>query len=76
MVQALGASTAYGAAKGMAIFHTICGDIDLAADRYEKAIEERDSFVVAFLQGAIGEPLRASRHWPRLAALMNLADAG
>jgi TolB-like protein/Tfp pilus assembly protein PilF len=75
MVQALGASTAYGAAKGLAIFHTICGDIDLAADCYGKAIEERDSFVVAFLQGAIGKPLRGSTHWLRLAALMNL-DAG
>ncbi len=75
MVQPLRASKAYGAAKGLAIYHTICGDIDLAADCYEQAIEERDSFVVAFLQGAIGEPLRASTHWPRLAALMNL-DAG
>ncbi|MEO6080488.1 MAG: TIR domain-containing protein [Steroidobacteraceae bacterium] len=76
MIEALGASKAYGAAKGMAIFHTICGDIDLAADCYEKAIEERDSFVVAFLQGAIGKPLRASTHWPRLAAMMNLPVAG
>jgi tetratricopeptide (TPR) repeat protein len=73
MVRALGASKAYGAAKGLAIFHSICGDIDRAADFYEKAIEERDSSVVAFLQGAIGEPLRASTHWPRLAALMNLS---
>lgn len=72
MVRGLAATMAYGAAKGLAIFHTLCGDIDRAADFYAKAIEERDSFVVAFLQGAIGEPLRASAHWPRLAALMNL----
>ncbi|HUG73354.1 MAG TPA: tetratricopeptide repeat protein, partial [Steroidobacteraceae bacterium] len=76
VAQTLGASKAYGAAKGLAIFHTVCGNIDLAAGFYEEAIEERDSFVVAFLQGAIGEPLRASRHWPRLAALMNLTDGG
>lgn len=75
IVQALAASKAYGAAMGLAIFHTVCGNIDLAAGFYEKAIEERDSFVVAFLQGAIGEPLRASRHWPRLASLLNLPEA-
>lgn len=75
MIQSLEGSTAYGAAKGLAIFHTVCGDVDRAADFYEKAIEERDSFVVAFLQGAIGAPLRASTHWPRLAALMRLPEA-
>jgi tetratricopeptide (TPR) repeat protein len=72
IVRALGAGEAYGASRGLAIFHTICGDIDLAADWYERAIEERDSFVVAFLQSAIGEPVRNSPRWSRLAALMNL----
>ena len=75
MVQALGAGEAYGASKGLAIFHTICGDIDLAADWYERAIEERDSFVVAFLQSAIGEPVRNSPRWSRLVALLNLPEA-
>src|SRR5690606_37506659 len=63
--QTLRLSKAYGAAKGLAIFHTVCGEVDLAADCYAQAIEERDSFVVAFLQGAIGQPIRASTHWPR-----------
>ncbi|MEP7311182.1 MAG: TIR domain-containing protein [Pseudomonadota bacterium] len=76
IVQVLGAGEANGASKGLAIFHTLCGELDLAADWYEKAIEERDSFVVAFLQSAIGEPLRASRHWSRLAAMANLPEAG
>ena len=72
VVQSLGAGERYGASKGLAIFHTFCGEIDLAADWFEKAIEERDSMVVAFLQSAIAEPLRASPRWPKLAALMNL----
>jgi tetratricopeptide (TPR) repeat protein len=75
VIRALGAGEAYGASKGLAIFHTICNDIDLAADWYERAIEERDSFVVAFLQSAIGEPVRNSPRWSGLAALMNLAEA-
>jgi hypothetical protein len=68
----LGTGETYGASKGWALFHICCGEIDLAADWFEKAIEERDSMVVAFLQSAIGEPIRASRRWPKLAALMNL----
>jgi hypothetical protein len=61
---------------GLAIFHTCCGEIDLAANWFEKAIEERYSMVAAFLQSAIGEPLRCSPRRPKLAALMNLPDAG
>ena len=57
------------------IFHTICDEIDTAADWCEKAIDERDSEIPYMLQSALGEPLRASRHWSRLAALMNLHEA-
>jgi TolB-like protein/Tfp pilus assembly protein PilF len=72
LVQSLGTGEIYGASKGLALSHICCGEIDLAADWFEKAIEERDSMVVAFLQSAIGEALRVSPRWPKLAALMNL----
>ena len=75
LVQKLGSGEAYGTSMGLAIFHACCGEIDLAADWIEKAIEERDSLVAYWLQGAIGEPLRASPRWPKLAALMNLPPA-
>ena len=68
LVQSLGTGETYGASIGLALFHTCCGDIDLAADWFEKAIEERDSMVVAFLQSAIGEPYvpaGAGRNWRR-----------
>ena len=74
IIQKLGAGEAYGASKGLALFHTCCGEIDLAADWFEKAIEERESMVGAVLQSAIAEPLRASPRWPKLAALMNLPE--
>ena len=76
LAQKLGSGETYGAATGWAIFHTCCGEIDLAADWYEKAIEDRDSLVFSMLQSAIGAPVRASSRWPKLAALMNLPDAG
>jgi hypothetical protein len=49
--------------------------VDRAADWFEKAIEERNSLVVLVLQSAIGEQLRASSRWPKLASLMNLPEA-
>jgi tetratricopeptide (TPR) repeat protein len=77
VLKALGSSETYGTARGVAVFHTCCGQIDLAADWFEKSIEERDPYAPALLQSVIGEPLRLSPRWPKLAALMNLsASAG
>jgi hypothetical protein len=56
------------------IFYTYCGEIDLAADWFEKAIEERYPGIALWLQGAAGEPLRASPRWPKLAKMMNLPE--
>ena len=75
LVQKLSSGVTYGASIAMALYHICRGEIDLAADWFEKAIEERYSMVVAFLQSAIGEPVRASPRWARLAALMNLPEA-
>ena len=72
MAQRLGSGEAYGAPIGLAIFHTFAGELDPAADWFEKAIEQRQTGVASWLQGAIGEPLRASPRWPKIAALMNL----
>ena len=68
----LGAGEAYGVSPSLAIYHLCRGEIDQAAGWFEKAIEERYPNATAFLQGAIGEPLRASPRWPKLAAMMNL----
>jgi len=72
LAQKLGSGEAYGTSNGWAIFHTCSGEIDLAADWYERAIEERDSLVPSTLSSAFGERVRASARWPKLAALMNL----
>jgi hypothetical protein len=72
LAQELGPGETNGAPTGRALFHTCCDEIDLAADWYETAIGERDSLVYSMLQSAMGEPVRASSRWPKLAALMNL----
>jgi TolB-like protein len=71
----LGPDETYGVSLSRALFHTCCGEIDLAADWYVKSIEERDSRVLVFLQSAIGESIRRSARWPGLAALVNLPAA-
>ncbi len=75
ILKALGAGEAYGASRGLAHFHSLCGDIDAAADWCERAIEERDPSILVFLQSKSGETLRASPRWPGLAALMKLPTA-
>ena len=72
VLRSLGSPESYGVSIGWALFHTTCGELDAAAEWFARAIEERYSMVGAFLQSAIGEPLRQSPHWPRLAQLMNL----
>jgi hypothetical protein len=63
----------YGVSIGSALFHTVCGELDAAAESFARGIEERYSMVGAFLQSAIGEPVRRNtHHWPRLARAMNL----
>ena len=74
VLQNLGSQFAYGAPLGRTIFHTICGEIDAAADWSTKAIEQRHPLILPFLQGAMAGPLRASPRWPKLAALMNLPE--
>jgi len=74
LIQRLGSGEVYGAPMGLALFHVCCGEIDLAADWIEKAIEQRFPSVDYWLQGAIAEPLRSSPRWPKLAALMNLPE--
>jgi eukaryotic-like serine/threonine-protein kinase len=75
LIQRLGSGQAYGAPFGLAIFHAYSGEIDLAADWFEKAIEERYPGLNLWLRSPSGEPLRASPRWPKLAALMNLPES-
>jgi eukaryotic-like serine/threonine-protein kinase len=58
------------------LFYCYCGELDAAMEWAEKAIEDRHPEVPHVLQSVVGEPLRTSPHWPKLAARMNLPVAG
>jgi eukaryotic-like serine/threonine-protein kinase len=58
---------------GRVVYHLLCSDIDAAADWFERMIELRDPFAIAYACAPITRPLRESARWPKLAAAMNLA---
>ena len=58
---------------GRAIFHLLCGEIDRTADWAERAIEERQTAVLFFLN-AHAQVLRSSARWAKLARMMNLSQ--
>ncbi len=62
------------APSGMVLYHLICGEIDAAADWFEKVIEQRDPIVLSWLRLPLTKPLRESPRWPKIAAMMNLPD--
>jgi TolB-like protein/Tfp pilus assembly protein PilF len=66
---------AYGAPRGLVIFHLLCGEVQRAADWAEKAIEERDPIMLVILRLPLGKALRSSPRWPALARMMNLPEA-
>jgi eukaryotic-like serine/threonine-protein kinase len=76
VIQPLEEGEAYGASKGLAMFHMWTGEIDRAADCLQKAIDERDSTVPVVIHFGFFAPVRASHRWPKLATLMNLPAVG
>jgi len=56
-------------------FHVLRSEIDLAADWYEKAIEQRELFALICAPSPVIAPLRESPRWARLATLMNLPQS-
>ena len=66
---------AYGAPRGLAIFHLLCSETAKAAYWVERAIEQRDPFLVVLIRHPIFEPLRSSPHWSGLAGMMQLPEA-
>jgi tetratricopeptide (TPR) repeat protein len=56
---------------GRAVYHTLCSELDLAADWYKKAVEQGE-LMGLFVSANLLKPLRDSPRWPELARMMNL----
>jgi tetratricopeptide (TPR) repeat protein len=60
---------------GMAVFHSICSEADIAAEWLMRAIDLRDPYVLIYVFNPSTEVMRSSSLWPSLLQRMNLADA-
>jgi eukaryotic-like serine/threonine-protein kinase len=74
LLQRLRPGEAYKAPAALAIFHLVCGEIDQVAHWVEKAIEQRDPFILFSLCRSFGKDLVSSPFWPALAKKMNLPE--
>ena len=75
VLETLGDGTAFGAPFGFVYYHLICSEIEQAADWAEKAIEQREPWVIFLLLLPLAKDLRQSSRWPALAKMMNLPEA-
>jgi serine/threonine-protein kinase len=72
LLKGLGNTEAFLVPQAWGLYHVCVNEIGKAADRFEKAIEQRDPYLPLNLAGPFGHVVRSSPHWPRLAALLNL----
>ncbi len=75
LLKELGDGTAFGAPAGFFTYHAVLAQIDLAADWFEKVIEQRDTRAPWILPHFFGDLITASPRWPRLAKMMNLPES-
>jgi hypothetical protein len=60
----------YGAPVELMVFNLLQSRLDEAAVWAQKAIEQRDGYMLVLLSTLVGTALR-SPYWPRLAGLLN-----
>jgi serine/threonine-protein kinase len=72
LMQQLGDGGAFGAPAGLVAYHLALGEIDAAADWFEKLIDQRDPRAPWIVPHIFGGRLKSSPRWPALARKMNL----
>ncbi len=75
LLKELGDGTAFGVPGGLLCYYAVLGNIDSAADWYEKAIEQRDPRAPWLFPLQFGELFTSSPRWPGLLRTMNLPTA-
>lgn len=65
---------AYGAPRGLAVYHWVLREFDQEADCIEKAIDQRDPFGAIFLRLWFGRELRSTPRWAGFMRKLNLPE--
>lgn len=66
---------AYGAPRGLAVYHWVLREFDAEADCIEKAIDQRDTYGAPYLRLWYGRELRCTPRWAGLMRKLNLPES-
>ena len=66
---------AFGAPRGLAVYHWVLREFDAEADWIEKAIDQRDTYGVLYLRLWYGRELRSTPRWAGLMRKLNLPES-
>jgi eukaryotic-like serine/threonine-protein kinase len=66
---------AFGAPRGLAVYHWVLREFDAEADWLEKAIDQRDNYASLFLRGWYGRELCSTPRWAGLMRRLKLPES-
>jgi len=75
LLQKLRPFDAFGAPRGLAIYHWVLREFDAEADWLEKAIDQHDLYGALYLRGLLGRGLHSTPRWAGLMRKLNLSES-
>jgi eukaryotic-like serine/threonine-protein kinase len=75
LIQKLRPGDAFGAPRGLAVYHWLLREFDAEADWFEKAIDQHDPYGALFLRTWYGRELRSTPRWAGLMRKLNLPES-
>ncbi|MGD1072333.1 MAG: protein kinase [Bryobacteraceae bacterium] len=66
---------AFGAPRGLAVYHWVLQEFDAEAEWLQKAIEQRDLYGATYLRSWYGRELRSTSRWAGLMRKLNLPES-
>jgi TolB-like protein/Tfp pilus assembly protein PilF len=75
LLEKLQPGDAYGAPRGLAVYHWVLREFDAEADWLEKVIDQRDPWGGIYLQLWYGRELRSTPRWAGLMQKLNLPES-
>jgi tetratricopeptide (TPR) repeat protein len=75
LIRKLRPGGAFGAPRGLAVYHWLLREFDAEADWFEKAIDQHDPYGALFLRTWYGRELRSTPRWAGLMRKLNLPES-
>lgn len=75
MLGRLQPTDAFGAPRGLAVYHWVLREFDAEANWLEKVIDQRDAYGAVYLRLWYGRELRSTPRWAGLMRKLNLPES-